>query len=155
VSRHQKRVSGPLLDRIDIFVEVPPVEYEKLAADSLGEPSAAVRERVQASRARQEQRFSGSRIVCNAEMSPTEVREHCQSRVGESAQSLLRLAMTQLSFSPRAFHRVLKLARAIADLVGQEELASRTWRRRASTGTGAGPEGVAGGPCQGLPLGLR
>jgi magnesium chelatase family protein len=125
VSRYQKRVSGPLLDRIDIFVEVPRVEYEKLAADTLGEPSAAVRERVQASRARQEERFSDRRIASNAEMSPTEVREHCQSRVGESGQSLLRLAMTQLSFSARAFHRVLKLARTIADLVGEEEIASQ------------------------------
>ena len=125
MSRYQKRVSGPLLDRIDIFVEVPREEYERLAADTAGEPSAAVRERVQASRARQEQRFSGSRIVCNAEMSPTEVRGYCQDRLEDSARSLLRLAMQQLSLSARAFHRVLKLARTIADLANQEEIASQ------------------------------
>jgi magnesium chelatase family protein len=124
VSRYQKRVSGPLLDRIDIFVEVPRVEYEKLAADSLGEPSAAVRERVQASRV-QQARFQDTRFICNAEMTPMEVREYCQDRLEDAARSLLRLAMQQLSLSARAFHRVLKLARTIADLANQEELASQ------------------------------
>jgi magnesium chelatase family protein len=102
---------------------VPRVEYEKLAGEGTGEPSAAIRERVQTARARQERRFGDGRIACNAEMTPMEVREYCQSRVGESAQSLLRLAMDQLSFSARAFHRVLKLARTIADLAGEEEIA--------------------------------
>jgi len=125
VSRYQKRISGPLLDRIDIFVEVPRVDYEKLAADTVGEPSADVRARVEGARRTQNARFENTRLVCNAEMTPTEVREYCQDRLEESARSLLRLAMQQLSLSARAFHRVLKLARSIADLAGQDEIASQ------------------------------
>ncbi len=124
VSRYQKRISGPLLDRIDIFVEVPRVEYEKLAANTVGELSAVVRERVERARRVQADRFAESRLVCNAEMTPTEVRQHCQAILDEQAQSLLRLAMTQLSLSARAFHRVLKLARTIADLAGSERITS-------------------------------
>lgn len=125
VSRYQKRISGPLLDRMDIFVEVPRVDYEKLAADTAGEPSATVRARVEGARQVQRARFEGSRLACNAEMTPMEVREYCQDRLEEGAGSLLRLAMQQLAFSARAFHRVLKLARTIADLAGQEQLASQ------------------------------
>ncbi len=125
VSRYQKRISGPLLDRIDIFVEVPRVEYEKLAAETAGEPSEKVRQRVEEARRRQGARFAGNRTACNAEMTPTEVREHCQGHLAEPAQALLRLAMNQLSLSARAFHRVLKLARTIADLSGSEEIASQ------------------------------
>ena len=125
VSRYQKRISGPLLDRIDIFVEVPRVDYEKLASETRGEPSAEVRERVEAARGAQSRRFAGTRFVCNAEMTPTEVREHCQARLDEQAQSLLRLAMTQLGLSARAFHRVLKLARTIADMAGSDGIASQ------------------------------
>lgn len=120
VARYQKRISGPLLDRIDIFVEVPRIEYEKLAARSPGEPSLAVRERVEAARDLQRGRFAGTRVTCNAEMTPTEVREHCQAKLDEQAASLLRLAMTQLSLSARSFHRVLKLSRTIADMAGCE-----------------------------------
>ncbi|MGB2694567.1 MAG: ATP-binding protein, partial [Dehalococcoidia bacterium] len=124
VSRYQKRISGPLLDRIDIFVEVPRVEYEKLAATTSGETSDDIRERVERTRTAQTQRFAESRFICNAEMTPTEVRRYCQSVLDEQAQSLLRLAMTQLSLSARAFHRVLKLARTIADMSGSERIAS-------------------------------
>lgn len=124
MSRYQKRISGPLLDRIDIFVEVPRVEYEKLASNAQGESSAEVRERVEAARGVQTRRFACSRYTCNAEMTPTEVREYCQARLDEQAQSLLRLAMAQLSLSARAFHRVLKLARTIADMAGAEDIAS-------------------------------
>ncbi len=124
VSRYQRRISGPLLDRIDIFVEVPRVDYEKLAADATGEPSSAVAERVAHTRALQTQRFAGSYLVCNAEMTPTEVRRYCQASLDEQAQSLLRLAMAQLSLSARGFHRVLKLARTIADMAGSEQISS-------------------------------
>ena len=124
VSRYQKRISGPLLDRIDIFVEVPRVDYEKLAANETGETSAVVRERVSQGRAVQEQRFAASSLICNAEMTPTEVRKHCQALLDEQAQPLLKLAMTQLSLSARAFHRVLKLARTIADMAGAEGIAA-------------------------------
>jgi magnesium chelatase family protein len=124
VSRYQKRISGPLLDRIDIFVEVPRVEYEKLAANAVGEMSATIRERVASVREAQGRRFSATRLLCNAEMTPTEVRQYCQSVLDEQAQSLLRLAMTQLSLSARAFHRVLKLSRTIADMAGSESICS-------------------------------
>ncbi|GAG10886.1 unnamed protein product, partial [marine sediment metagenome] len=120
VTRYQHRISGPLLDRIDIFVEVPRVEYEKLTEEVMAEPSAEVRARVEASRERQHLRFSESRLLCNAEMGPVEVRESCQRVLEDEAKSLLRMAMNQLSLSARAFHRVLKLARTIADLSASE-----------------------------------
>jgi magnesium chelatase family protein len=120
VSRYQKRISGPLLDRIDIHVEVPRVEYEKLTDDRLGEPSAALRARVEAARERQRQRFAGTRFLTNADMGPGEVREHCQ--LDGAGKSLLRAAMQQLHMSARAYHRILKLARTIADLAGSEEI---------------------------------
>ena len=114
VSRYQKRISGPFIDRVDIFVEVPHIDYEKLADDRLGEKSEKVQDRVEAARATQRQRFKGTILACNAEMTPTEVREFCQ--VEESAQSLLKAAMKQLYLSARAFHRILKIGRTIADL---------------------------------------
>ncbi|MBI4303391.1 MAG: YifB family Mg chelatase-like AAA ATPase [Chloroflexi bacterium] len=114
VSRYQKRISGPFLDRVDIFVEVPHIDYEKLTDNRLGEKSEKIQARVTEARSRQRQRFAGTRLTCNAEMTPTEVRGFCQ--VEESAQSLLKAAMNQLYLSARAFHRILKLARTIADL---------------------------------------
>ena len=120
IARYQKRISGPLLDRIDIHIEVPRVEYEKLTDQREGERSADVRARVQAARERQAARFAGTRIACNADMGPAEVRVHCQ--VDATAQPLLRAAMQRLQLSARAFHRVLKLARTIADLASAEQI---------------------------------
>jgi magnesium chelatase family protein len=117
ISRYQKRISGPLLDRIDMFVQVPRIEYEKLADDHKGEPSETVRARVEESRDIQRKRFAGTRIHCNAEMSPSQVKLFCQ--VESEAQQLLKAAMQQLALSARAFHRVLKLARTIADLANE------------------------------------
>ena len=97
VSRYQKRVSGPLLDRIDVHVEVPRVEYDKLTDDRLGEPSAAIRGRVEAARAIQRERFAGTQVMCNADMGPSEVREFCQ--LDGAGKTLLRAAMTQLCMS--------------------------------------------------------
>jgi len=114
ISRYQRRISGPFIDRVDIFIEVPHIDYEKLTDDRLGEKSERVQARVKAARSRQQERFQGTRLTCNTEMMPTEVREFCQ--VEESAQSLLKTAMKQLYLSARAFHRILKLARTIADL---------------------------------------
>ena len=114
VSRYQRRISGPFIDRVDIFVEVPHIDYEKLADNRLGEKSEQVQARVQAAHAIQRKRFAGTKITCNADMTPKEVRDCC--RVEETAQSLLKAAMTQLYLSARAFHRILKLARTIADL---------------------------------------
>jgi magnesium chelatase family protein len=120
VARYQKRISGPLLDRIDIHVEVPRVNYEKLAGERLGEPSAAVRERVTAARVRQTERFRGTRLLTNADMGPAEVRRFCQ--LDGAGQRLMQAAMRQLHLSARAYHRVLKLARTIADLAGADDI---------------------------------
>ncbi len=114
VARYQKRMSGPFIDRVDIFVEVPHIDYEKLADDRLGEESEKVQNRVEAARSTQRQRFKGTGLACNAEMTPTEVREYCKTE--ESAQSLLKAAMKQLYLSARAFHRILKIGRTLADL---------------------------------------
>ena len=122
VSRYQKRISGPLLDRIDIFVEVPRIDYEKLADDRMGESSAVVQQRVERARSLQRQRFNGTKLACNADMTPLEVREFCQ--VESSAQSLRQAAMKQLCLSARAFHRILKLARTISDLAAAETIST-------------------------------
>jgi len=113
-----------LLDRIDIHVEVPRVDYEKLSGDRLGETSVSIRKRVQAARDIQNQRFkdSASQIVCNADMRVAEIREFC--KLNNEGQSLMRAAMSQLNLSARAYHRILKLARTIADLVGSEDIQS-------------------------------
>ncbi len=122
VTRYNKRISGPLLDRIDIFVDVPRVEYEKLADDRQGEGSDSVRARVEAARQIQRQRFDGRGPTCNADATAVEVKEFC--RVEPSAQGLLRTAMKQLSLSARGFHRILKVGRTIADLDGSELIRS-------------------------------
>ncbi len=120
ITRYKKRISGPLLDRIDIHVEVPRVEYDKLSSDRLGEPSARVQARVEAARDRQRERFADSSLVTNADMRPAEIRRHCQ--LDSSSKSLLRSAMDQLHLSARSYHRVLKLSRTIADLDGKGDI---------------------------------
>ena len=124
VTKYQKRISGPLLDRIDIHVEVPRVDYEKLSGDRVGESSKSIRGRVQAARDRQSQRFANnaSGIVCNADMRVGEIRQFC--KLQDEGQSLMRAAMSQMQLSARAYHRILKLARTIADLAGSEEIES-------------------------------
>jgi magnesium chelatase family protein len=121
VTRYQKRISGPLLDRIDIHVEVPRVDFEKLTDDRLGEPSATIRERVEASRERQRDRLADHDLTCNADMGPGDVRRICI--LDDACRSLVRQAMNQLQLTARAFHRVLKLARTIADLAGEADIA--------------------------------
>ncbi len=120
VTRYRHRISGPLLDRIDIFVDVPRVEYEKLTEGTSGEGSSAVRARVERSREKQRLRFSESRLSANAEMGPVEVRESCQQFLDDPARSLLRTAVNQLALSARSFHRVLKVSRTVADLADSE-----------------------------------
>ena len=122
ITRYQKRISGPMLDRIDIHIEVPRVDYEKLSDDRLGEPSANVQARVETARERQRVRFSESDLACNADMRPAQIRQYCQ--LDETSQSLMRTAMNQMQLSARAYHRVLKLARTIADLAGEEKIAT-------------------------------
>jgi magnesium chelatase family protein len=116
ITRYQKRLSGPLLDRIDIHVEVPRVEYDKLTDDRRGEPSAAIRARVEAARVIQRERFAGRPVLTNSELRPAEIQEFCG--LDSAAQALVKAAMRQLNLSARAYHRILKLARTIADLAG-------------------------------------
>ena len=120
VSRYQRRISGPLLDRFDIFADVPRVEYEQLTGALTGETSATVRERVSGARAVQQRRFATTHYLTNSEMGPLEVRQFCQEPLATEAQPLLASAMDQLGLSARAFHRVLKVARTVADLSGSE-----------------------------------
>jgi magnesium chelatase family protein len=125
VTKYQKRISGPLLDRIDIHIEVPRVDYEKLSGDRMGETSESIRARVQAALDIQNKRFANGKayeIVNNADMRIGEIRKFCQLQ--EEGQSLMRLAMSQLQLSARAYHRILKLSRTIADLAGSEEIQS-------------------------------
>jgi magnesium chelatase family protein len=121
ILRYQKKISGPLLDRIDIHVEVPRVDYEKLSDHRQGETSAAIRARVEAARKRQRERFKDVEgVTCNAEMRPAEIRAYCE--LDASGQSLIKAAMRQLHLSARAYHRILKLSRTIADLAGSERI---------------------------------
>jgi magnesium chelatase family protein len=112
VSKYQKRISGPLLDRIDIHVEVPRVEYEKLSESRLGESSATVRARVKAARQIQRERFSkngsSNSVMCNSDMRLAELRKFCV--LDDAGKALMQSAMNQLQLSARAYHRVLKLA---------------------------------------------
>jgi len=108
------------MDRIDIHIEVPRVEYDKLSDDRLGEPSTEVLRRVEAARNSQRERYEGEELVCNAEMGPGEVRVYCH--LDETCSALMRTAMSQMQLSARAYHRVLKLSRTIADLAGEDEI---------------------------------
>jgi magnesium chelatase family protein len=132
VTKYQKRISGPLLDRIDIHVEVPRVDYEKLSTDRMGEASELIRGRVEAARDRQRSRFKEdttkqngreSTLTNNADMHVSEIRKYC--KLDEVGQNLMRSAMTQLQLSARGYHRVLKLARTIADLAGCDSIQSQ------------------------------
>ncbi|MCB9111719.1 MAG: ATP-binding protein [Anaerolineales bacterium] len=123
VTKYQKCISGPILDRIDIHIEVPRVDYEKLSGDRLGESSASIRKRVQTARDNQTKRFANVEgVICNADMRIGEVRQYCQLQ--PEGQSLMRAAMKQLNLSARAYHRILKLSRTIADLAGREQIQS-------------------------------
>jgi magnesium chelatase family protein len=121
VQRYRSRVSGPLLDRIDLHVEVPAVRYRDIADRGSAEPSEAIRARVTRARDVQRTRFAGrAEIHANAHMAPRDIRQHCA--VGEGSDALLRTAISRLGLSARAYHRVLKIARTIADLEGAEAI---------------------------------
>jgi magnesium chelatase family protein len=122
VTKYQRRISGPLMDRIDIHVEVPRVDYEKLSDSRLGEPSSVIAQRVEKARQLQRDRFKGSTLTANADMHPAQVRQYCS--LDESCRNLMRAAMNQLQLSARAYHRILKLARTIADLNGSAAISA-------------------------------
>ncbi|OGL87603.1 magnesium chelatase [Candidatus Uhrbacteria bacterium RIFCSPLOWO2_02_FULL_49_11] len=120
VMKYQKRLSGPLLDRIDIHTEVPRLKFEKLADTAVAESSSGIRKRVEQARQRQYARFKGSTILTNAEMSSREVREYCP--VSAEIQTILKNAVTTMHLSARGYYRVLKIARTIADLGGEQSI---------------------------------
>jgi magnesium chelatase family protein len=121
LARYQKRISGPLLDRVDVFVEVPPVEYEKLVDEEPAEDSSLLRKRVELAKDVQSDRFKELGFLCNSEMGPAEVWKFCQ--LDDTAKALLQAATQRLNLSARAFHRILKVSRTIADLAGAGEIA--------------------------------
>ncbi len=123
VARYQRRVSGPLLDRFDIFVTVPRVPFEKLNSLQPGEGSTTIRERVIVARQIQERRFRGTRALTNSDMGPAEVHRFCA--LDNKGQLVLQSAMRQTDLSARGYHRVLKLARTIADLAGAERITAQ------------------------------
>lgn len=117
------RISGPLLDRIDLHVEVPPVKFREITAERTGEPSAEIRARVINARRRQQERFrSRSRVTCNARMGTRELKAFCA--LDEPTLEMLKAAMSELSLTARAYDRILKVARTIADLAGSERITS-------------------------------
>jgi len=120
IQRYRAKISGPLLDRIDIQVEVPGVRYKELADQSAGEPSAVIRARVDHARDVQLARFHGRKIFCNAQMSARDLKRFC--KVDAAAEKLLETAMTKLGLSARAYTRILKVSRTIADLDGLPEI---------------------------------
>ncbi len=120
IQRYRSRVSGPLLDRIDIHLEVPAVPFQDLAQERAREDSTAVRERVATARARQHDRYKTEGLFCNAQLRPRQLKRHCE--IGDDSRRLIELAMTRLGLSARAYHRILKVARTIADLDDQERL---------------------------------
>ncbi len=123
IQNYLSRISGPLLDRIDLHVEVPPVKFREISGERTGETSAQIRARVVAARQRQQQRFAAKpRITCNARMGTKEIKEFCA--LDEPTRELLKNAMTEYNLSARAYDRILKVARTIADLAAAATISS-------------------------------
>jgi len=123
IQRYLGRISGPLLDRIDLHIEVPAVKFRDISAERTGESSEQIRERVVAARQRQHERFrSRKHVTCNAGMGAKELKQFCA--IDAAAKELLNQAMNDMNFSARAYDRILKVARTIADLAGSEAITS-------------------------------
>ena len=128
VQRYRQRISGPLLDRIDLHIEVPAVEYRDISSTRTEEASAPIRDRVQRAREKQHARFhSDKKINCNARMGPRQIKQHCQ--LSDESQELIRVAMTELNLSARAYDRILKVSRTVADLESSDEITARACER--------------------------
>ncbi len=123
VQRYRDRISGPLLDRIDIHLEVPAVQYQEMASNEAAEASTAIGARVQQAREVQQRRFTDGKARTNARMTSRQIKSFCQ--LGEEAEGMMKMAMTELNFSARAYDRILKVARTIADLDGQEQISAQ------------------------------
>jgi magnesium chelatase family protein len=123
IQNYLGRISGPLLDRIDLHIEVPAVKFREMTSERTGETSAQIRERVVAARQRQQARFAARpRVTCNARMGSKELKAHCA--LDEATLELLKMAMTEMNLSARAYDRILKVARTIADLAGAEHISA-------------------------------
>ena len=120
VRKYLNRISGPMLDRLDLHVEVPPVDYKSLANTAKGETSAQIRQRVNRARQIQNERYKGTGISCNARITPSLLREACVM-TDEAAQYLSR-SFDELGLSARAYDRILKVARTVADLAQSEKI---------------------------------
>lgn len=120
IQRYLQRISGPLLDRIDIHIEVPRLRHDELIGHGTGESSAVIRSRVASARNCQVERFKDTGIYCNAHMTSRQIKQYCQS--SDEVRNLLRSAISQLNLSARAYDRILKVSRTIADLVGEEDI---------------------------------
>jgi len=120
---YQKKISGPIIDRIDMFVQVPRIKFEKLSSKQLSESSAKIRARVEKTRDIQRQRFIKSNILLNSEMTNQEIDKFCE--LDSKCQQLLKQAMTKLNLSPRSYFRIIKLSRTIADLGSSEKIKSQ------------------------------
>jgi len=121
VQRYRQRISGPLLDRIDLHIEVPAVEYRDVASERAEENSAAIRERILRARQLQQKRFrNDAKVNCNARMATRQLKEHC--KLNQDSQELIRVAMNELHLSARAYDRILKVSRTIADLDGKSDI---------------------------------
>ena len=117
---YQSRISGPMLDRIDIVVEVTSVQYEDLRARAEGEPSSAVKQRVDDARRIQNRRFGEARGMCNARMGPQEMRAHCA--LNPDAEDLMKLAFESMGLTARSYDRIIRVARTVADLDGSPDI---------------------------------
>jgi magnesium chelatase family protein len=122
VQTYRSRVSGPLMDRIDIHIEVPAIKFNEISSDRPAEPSSAIRERVTRARAIQYERFKNDGIYANAHMKPRHIRKYC--KIDEDSLRLMETAMNRLGLSARAYNRILKVARTIADIEGSEKIAT-------------------------------
>ncbi len=122
VQRYESRLSGPLLDRIDLHLEVPAISYKKMADDRSGEPSCRIKERVDQARSIQTERYGPGATVCNGQMKPSEIGKYCT--LDQAGQALMENAVDRLGLSARAYHRILKIARTIADLAEMEDIQS-------------------------------
>lgn len=123
IQNYLGRISGPLLDRIDLHVEVPAVKFADITSARPGESSGQIRERVVAARRVQQQRFASKpRLTCNARMGSRELKAHCA--LDEHTMDLLKFAMNDMHLSARAYDRILKVARTIADLAGSDRITS-------------------------------
>lgn len=122
IRKYLSRVSGPLLDRFDLHIEVPPVEYHELTGQPQGESSQDIRLRVNKARNIQKERYQGGGVFCNAHLNTKQLRKFCS--LDEDSLKLIEMAINTLGFSARAYDRILKVARTIADLEGVEKIQS-------------------------------